>query len=176
MHLDSLKVKGVDASTGSLGHGLPIAVGLALGARLQKKDWLTYCIMGDGEQHEGTIWEAAMCASHFKLSNLIGFVDNNKFCIDGACQDVMGIEPLVKKWEAFGWKVIEVDGHDFVKLCGAIDEARAYKKGPCVIIAHTVKGKGVDFMEDVAGWHYGGLDADKTKKALESIDKMYAKK
>jgi transketolase len=176
MHLDSLKVKGVDASTGSLGHGLPIAVGLALGARLKKKDWLTYCIMGDGEQHEGTIWEGAMCASHFKLSNLIGIIDNNKFCIDGACEDVMGIEPLAKKWDAFGWKVIETDGHDFVKLCGALDEAIAYKKGPCVIIAHTVKGKGVDFMEDVAGWHYGGLDADKTKKALESIEKMYAKK
>jgi len=176
MHLDRRKVKGVDASTGSLGHGLSIAVGLALGAKLKKKDWLTYCIMGDGEQAEGSIWEAAMAAHHYRLSNLIGIIDNNKFCIDGACKDVMDIEPLGKKWEAFGWKVVDVDGHDFKKLCLAIDEAIAYKDGPCVIIAHTVKGKGVDFMEDVAGWHYGGLDADKMKKALESIDKMYATK
>ncbi len=153
-----------------------MAVGLALGARLKKKDWLTYCIMGDGEQHEGTIWEAAMAACHFSLSNLIGIIDANKFCIDGACKDVMCIDPLDKKWEAFGWKVIKSDGHDFTKLCPAIEEAIAYKKGPCVIIADTIKGKGVDFMEGVAAWHYGGLDADKTKKAIESIDRMYAKK
>jgi transketolase len=176
MHLDSLKVKGVDASTGSLGHGLPISVGLALGARLLKKKWLTWCIMGDGEQAEGSVWEAAMASCHYKLGNLKAIIDNNKFCIDGACEDIMCIEPLKKKWESFGWKVIEVDGHDFKDLCGGIDKAIAHKDGPCVIIAHTIKGKGVDFMEDQAAWHYGGLDADKTKKALESIDRMYAKK
>ncbi len=176
MHLDRLKVKGVDASTGSLGHGLSLAVGLAIGARLKKKGWQTYCIMGDGEQHEGTIWEAAMAAHHFKLGNLMGIIDNNRYCIDGACEDIMGIEPLKDKWEAFGWKAIEVDGHDFTKLCPAIEEAIAYKDGPCVIIAHTVKGKGVDYMENVAAWHYGGLDADKARKAVESIDRMYGGK
>ena len=175
-HPHRLDTPGIEVSSGSLGQGLGIACGVAKGSKIDNHPRRVFCIMGDGEQHEGTIWEAAMCAHHFKLANLIGIVDNNKFCIDGACEDVMGIEPLAKKWEAFGWKVIDVDGHDFTKLCGAIDEARAYKKGPCVLIAHTVKGKGVDFMEDVAGWHYGGLDADKTKKALESIDKMYAKK
>ncbi len=176
MHLDSLKVKGVDASTGSLGHGLSISVGLALGAKLKKKKWLTWCIMGDGEQAEGSVWEAAMAACHYKIGNLKAIIDNNKFCIDGACEDIMCIEPLKKKWESFGWKAFEVDGHDFKDLCGGIDKAIAHKDGPCVIIAHTIKGKGVDFMEDQAAWHYGGLDADKTKKALESIDRMYAKK
>jgi transketolase len=176
MHLDRLKVKGVDASTGSLGHGLSLSVGLALGARLKKKGWLTYCIMGDGEQHEGTVWEAAMAAHHFKLGNLKAIIDSNKYCIDGACEDIMGIEPLKDKWESFGWKAIEVDGHDFTKLCPAIDEAIAYKDGPCVIIAQTVKGKGVDYMENVAAWHYGGLDADKARKAVESIDRMYGGK
>lgn len=175
MHLDGLKVKGVDASTGSLGHGLPIAIGMALGARIGKKDYLTYCIMGDGEQNEGTVWEGAMAAAHFKLDNLIGIIDKNKFCIDGSTEEIMNIDPLDKKWEAFGWKVASVDGHDFKKLCGALDDAIAYKGGPYLIIANTVKGKGVDFMEDVAAWHYGGLDAEKVKIAYDSIDKMYGK-
>jgi transketolase len=176
MHLDRLKVKGVDASTGSLGHGLSMAVGLALGARMKKKKWLTWCIMGDGEQNEGSIWEAAMAAHQFKLGNLKAIVDNNKFCIDGPVKEIMDIEPLRGKWEAFGWKVIEADGHDFNKLCPAMEEAIAYTSGPCVVIAHTIKGKGVDFMENVAAWHYGGIDADKARKAAESIDRMYGGK
>lgn len=175
MHLDKLKVPGVDASTGSLGHGLAIAVGLALGAKMGGKKWMTYCIMGDGEQHEGSIWEAAMAAAHFKLVNLIGFVDRNRFCIDGKCEDIMNVEPLDKKWEAFGWKVVSIDGHDYKQICDAIDQGLAYKDGPFLIIANTVKGKGVEFMEGVAAWHYGGLDGDKTKEALASIDKMYGK-
>ena len=175
MHLDKLKVPGVDASTGSLGHGLPISVGLALGARMSGEKWITYCIMGDGEQHEGSIWEGAMAASHFKLNNLVGFIDRNKFCIDGNLKDIMNVEPLDKKWEAFGWKVKTIDGHDYNEICGAIDEALAFKEGPFLIIANTVKGKGVKFMEGVAAWHYGGLDGDKTREALKSIDKMYGK-
>ncbi len=175
MHLDKLKVPGVDASTGSLGHGLSISVGLALGARMSGEKWITYCIMGDGEQHEGSVWEAAMAASHFKLTNLVGFVDRNKFCIDGNLEDIMNVEPLDEKWEAFGWKVKTIDGHDFNEICSAIDEALEFKDGPFLIIANTVKGKGVSFMEGVAAWHYGGLDGDKTREALKSIDKMYGK-
>jgi transketolase len=175
MHLDKLKVKGVDASTGSLGHGLPIAVGIALGAKLAKKKYLTYCIMGDGEQNEGAIWEAAMAAAHFKLDNLIGIVDKNQLCIDGSTEEIMNIDPLDEKWRAFGWEVIEVDGHDFPLLCEAIEKAIAYKNGPLVIIANTIKGKGVDFMEGVSAWHYGGLDAGKVDEAMKSIDRMYGK-
>jgi len=176
MHLDKNKVPGVDASTGSLGHGMSIAVGLALGAKFAKKDWLTYCIMGDGEQHEGSIWEGAMAAAHYKLNNLIGIVDNNNLCIDGPLTEIMDVSPLDKKWEAFGWKVKIINGHDFNEICDAIDEAQAYKDGPFLIIAQTVKGKGVDYMEGAKEWHYGGLDGDMTRKALESIDRMYAGK
>ncbi len=175
MHLDCLKVTGVDVSTGSLGHGLPIAVGLALGARMQKKDWWTYCILGDGECNEGSIWEAAMAASHFKLTNLITIVDRNRLMIDGTTEEVMGIEPFADKWKAFGFIVKEVDGHDLNALAEAIDYAQSEKSAPVVIIANTAKGKGVDFMENEVKWHYGGLDSDLTAKAKASVDKMYGK-
>lgn len=175
MHLDRLKVKGLDASTGSLGHGLPIAVGLALGARLKGKDWRTYCIMGDGELAEGSIWEGAMAAAHYKLDNLIGFIDRNMHCIDGCTEEVMTLEPIAAKWSAFGWEVLECDGHDFNELAEAIEKAQAVKGKPTVIICHTIKGKGVDYMEDKPEWHYGGLDTAMTEKALQSIDRMYSK-
>ncbi len=169
MHLDRLKVKGVDASTGSLGHGLGITIGMAMGARLQKQDWHTYCILGDGECNEGSVWEAAMSASHYKVTNMTTFVDRNRFCIDGCTEDVMALEPFAAKWEAFGWRVIEIDGHDFDQICDAIDASHAEKEKPVVIIAKTVKGKGVDFMENDPGWHYAGLDSEMAQKARESI-------
>jgi len=172
MHLDGCKVKGVDVSTGSLGHGLPIGVGLALGARLQKKPWITYCILGDGECNEGSVWEAAMAASHFKLTNLISFVDRNRLMIDGGTEEVMALEPFADKWRAFGFHVIECDGHDFAALDNAIGQARAHTAGPCLIMANTVKGKGVDFMEGDVKWHYGGLSTDLVAKAKESVDRM----
>lgn len=175
MHLDRLKVKGLDASTGSLGHGLPIAVGLALGARLQNKSWRTYCIMGDGELAEGSIWEGAMAAAHYKLSNLTGFVDRNMHCIDGCTEDVMAVEPIGDKWAAFGWNVLDCDGHDFMALGEAIEKAQQVEDKPTVIICRTVKGKGVDYMEDKPEWHYGGLDTVKAEEALKSIDRMYGK-
>lgn len=175
MHLDGSKVKGVDVSTGSLGHGLSISVGLALGARLQKKSWWTYCIMGDGECNEGTIWEAAMSAAHFKLNNLTAFVDRNKLMIDGRTEQVMNVEPFADKWKAFGWIVKEVDGHNFQELADAIDFSHNEKSGPVMIIAHTVKGKGVDFMEDNVKWHYGSIDSTLAEKAHKSVDKMYGK-
>lgn len=173
MHLDGNKVKGVDVSTGSLGHGLPMAVGLSLGARVQKKNWRTYCILGDGECNEGTVWEAAMAASHFKIRNLITFVDRNRLMIDGTTEQIMGLEPFSDKWKAFGWIVKEIDGHSFRDLSVAIEYAQSEDKAPVVIIANTVKGKGVDFMENEVKWHYGGLNTDLIEKAKLSIDKMY---
>ncbi|MBF0117963.1 MAG: transketolase [Desulfobacterales bacterium] len=172
MHLDGNKVPGVDVSTGSLGHGLPIAVGLSLGARLQKKNWKTYCILGDGECNEGSIWEAAMAASHFKLTNMITFVDRNKLMIDGPTEEVMGLEPFSDKWKAFGWIVKEAQGHDFKSLSEAIEFAQNETKAPVVIIANTIKGKGIDFMENQVKWHYGGLNSDLIEKAKQSVDRM----
>ena len=173
MHLDGNKVKGVDVSTGSLGHGLSMALGLALGARVQKKNWRTYCILGDGECNEGTVWEAAMAASHFKIRNLTTFVDRNRLMIDGTTEQIMGLEPFSDKWRAFGWIVKEVDGHSFKDLSSAIEYSKTEDKAPVVIIANTVKGKGVDFMENQVKWHYGGLDSDLIEKAKSSIDRMY---
>ncbi|MBF0224325.1 MAG: transketolase [Desulfobacterales bacterium] len=175
IHLDCRKVKGVDASTGSLGHGLSMAVGLSLGARLKKKNWFTYCLLGDGECNEGSVWEAAMSASHFKLTNLIAIVDRNKLMIDGATEDVMGIEPFSDKWKAFGWIVKEINGHDFKAISDAIDYAKNEKDKPVIIIADTIKGKGVDFMESQVKWHYGGLDSDLLIKAKQSVDKAYGR-
>ncbi len=175
MHLDGNKVRGVDVSTGSLGHGLSMAVGLALGARLQKQSWQTYCILGDGECNEGSVWEAAMAAAQFRLTNLITFVDRNKLMIDGATEDVMGIEPFADKWKAFGWIVREADGHSFEALSDAIDFALDKQDAPVVIIADTVKGKGIDFMENKVKWHYGGLDAELIQTAKKSVDVMYEK-
>lgn len=175
MHLDRHKVKGLDASTGSLGHGLPIAVGLAMGAKLHKKPWRTYCIMGDGEMAEGSIWEGAMAASHFKLDNLTGFIDRNKHCIDGCTEEVMAIEPIKDKWASFGWNVLEVDGHDFRQLGEAIEKAQLTPDKPTIINCLTVKGKGVDYMEGKPEWHYGGLDTKMAEEALKSIDRLYGK-
>ena len=158
MHLDWLKVKGVDASTGSLGHGLAIGNGMAYGAKLAGKSWHTYVVLGDGELNGGPVWESAMATSHFKLSNLTAVVDRNRLCIDGFTEDIMALEPLKDKWVAFGWNVLEINGHDFDQICEAIESALGEKGRPTVIIATTVKGKGVDFMENQASWHYGGLD------------------
>jgi len=171
MHLDSLKVKGVDVSTGSLGHGLSMAVGLALGARLQKKNWNTYCILGDGECNEGSVWEAAMAAAHFKVTNLISFVDRNRLMIDGATEEVMSVEPFAAKWKAFGFIVKEINGHSYKELAEAIDSALEEKKAPVMIIANTVKGKGVDFMENQVKWHYGSIDSELAEKAHASVDR-----
>ncbi len=169
MHLDRLKVPGVDASTGSLGHGLPLALGMAMGAKLQGRSWHTYCIVGDGECHEGSIWEAAMAAGHYKATNLTVFVDKNRLSLDGPTKDVMNIDPLDGKFEAFGWRVITIDGHDFDSICKAVEDSHAEEERPVVIIANTTKGRGVDFMEGQTAWHYGGLDAEMRDKALASI-------
>ena len=173
MHPDSLKIEGCDASTGSLGHGLPMALGMALGARMQNKDFYTYCIVGDGELNEGSNWEAAMTAAHYNVDNLLVFVDRNMHMIDGPVEKIMGLEPLADKWKAFGWNVIEIDGHDFNAIAKAIESAKGIKNVPVVVIAKTIKGKGVDFMEDQTKWHYGAIDSDMGDKAHASIDRMY---
>lgn len=169
MHLDGNKVKGVDASTGSLGHGLSMALGMALGARFQKQTWRTYCLLGDGECDEGSVWEAAMAAAHYDADNLTAFVDRNHMMIDGPTEDVMSLEPLADKWTAFGWNVLQIDGHDFAQIGEAIEGAQAKRGAPTVIICDTVKGKGVDFMEGEVKWHYGSIDSELAAKAKASI-------
>lgn len=172
MHLDRLKVPGVDFSTGSLGHGEALSLGCALGARLQGQTFHTYCVLSDGECDEGSTWEAAMAAGHFKVTNLTWFVDYNGFSLDGPVDKVMTLSPLDKKFEAFGWRVLTIDGHDFDAILDAIATARAEKTKPTVILAKTVKGKGVSFMENKTGWHYGGLDDQNKAKALADIRAM----
>ena len=173
MHLDSLKVKGCDASTGSLGHGLAIGVGLALGARLKGKGYRTCVMMGDGELCEGTVWEAAILAGHHRLDNLTAFVDRNGLMIDGPTEQITTLEPIDERFRAFGWEALTIDGHDFTAIGGAIEEARSVKGRPCVVICKTVKGKCVDLMEGQAPWHYGGLNSDLRDQALSSVDRYY---
>jgi len=164
------KLPGIEASTGSLGQGLSIAVGLALGLRIAKnKTSNVYCLMGDGEQQEGQIWEAVMEAGHYKLDNLIGVVDKNRLQIDGWVKDVMNVEPLDEKYRSFGWEVIECDGHSIEELIEAFEKAKNVRGKPAVIFAHTVKGKGVDFMEDVAGWHGKSPNDEELTKAFEQL-------
>ena len=171
MHPDCNKVIGCDASAGSLGHGLSMAVGLGLGARYLKKDWQTVGLMRDGECGEGSIWEAAMSASHFKLGNVIGIVDRNRLMIDGKTEDVMALEPFADKWRAFGWDVVEIDGHDFDQLDEALSRAWAATEQPVLILANTIKGKGVDFMENNVVYHYASADSELCAKAKASIMK-----
>ena len=152
-HSDMRKTPGIDMSTGSLGQGISCAEGIALGLKMQKKDGFVYCIIGDGEMQEGQVWEAAMSAAKYALDNLCAIVDVNGLQIDGATKDVMPSEPLDAKFAAFGWNVIHVDGHDYAKLLDAFAAAAQCKGKPTVLLAKTVKGKGVSFMENNAGWH-----------------------
>lgn len=163
-------VPGVETSTGSLGQGLSIANGFSLAAKLDKKDRRTYCILGDGEIQEGQIWEAAMSSSHYKLDNLCAILDHNKLQIDGPVEEVKGLEPLRKKWEAFGWHVIEINGHDFKQIMNAYDEAERTKGKPSFIIAHTIKGKGVKFMEGLVKWHGVAPKKVELERALKELE------
>jgi transketolase len=169
-HPHWLKLPGVEISSGSLGQGLSVAVGNGLAARLDDKDYSIFCIMGDGEQQEGQIWEAAMEAAHYRLDNLIAIIDKNGLQIDGKVADVMSIEPIDKKYESFGWEVTRIDGHDMEQVVKALSEAKQSRNGkPKVIIADTIKGKGVSFMENVAGWHGKTPNRDELMKALEEL-------
>jgi transketolase len=161
-HPDMTKVPGIDFSSGSLGHNLSVGLGMALGARLTGRDFLTWVLLGDGEQLEGQIWEAAGVAGHYGVANLVAVVDRNGYCLDGKVDDVIAIEPLAERWRAFGWDVVEVDGHDVAQVVGAFRRLRddTERTKPAVVIAQTVKGKGVGFMERDFGWHLGWLAPD----------------
>ena len=169
-HPDRCRLPGMEASTGSLGQGLSIAVGFTMSSRLDGDTFRTYCLIGDGESQEGQIWEAAMCAGKFGLDNLVCFLDYNKAQIDGFVADVMPIEPIADKWTSFGWHVISIDGHDFDQIFGALDEARATKGRPTFIIADTVKGKGVSFMEGKVDWHGVAPTAEQAEAALAELE------
>ena len=168
-HPNAKVLPGLESSSGSLGQGLSIANGLALAAKLDNKSYRVYCLMGDGELQEGQIWEAMMTAPHYRLDNVCAVVDFNNLQIDGTVDDVMGLEPLAKKWSSFNWHVIEIDGHDLSQVLEAYKEAANHKGQPSVIIAKTTKGKGVSFMEDVAGWHGKSPNQEELKKALQEI-------
>lgn len=160
---------GVDVSTGSLGQGLSMACGLAAAAKMDGAGWRVYCLVGDGETQEGQIWEAAAAAAHFRLDNLIALVDHNGLQIDGPCQEVMTVEPLRQRWEAFGWQVLEADGHSIPELMGAISAALLVRGQPVVIICRTVKGKGVSFMEGKADWHGKAANPEQLAQALAEL-------
>lgn len=174
-HVEMNHVPGVDMSSGSLGQGLSVAVGMAIGGKLDKKDFTVYAMMGDGEIQEGQIWEAAMAAAKYKLDNLIGIVDYNGLQIDGTVEDIMPIEPLADKWIAFGWEVFSVDGHDFVELSDTFDKAKSVKGKPIMIIANTVKGKGVSFMENNLAWHGSPPNEDEYQRAKKELQAQLQK-
>jgi len=175
MHSNRKYVPSIEVSAGSLGHGLPISVGMALGARQQKKLWRTFVIVGDGEMDEGTNWEAIMAAGHYQLGNLVAIVDRNKLQMTGTTEKVMNLDPLDKKLEAFGWEVKSIDGNDMYSVCAALASLPPadpwVRRKPIFIISNTHKGKGVSFMEDNVKWHGGGIAKEQLDQALIDLEK-----
>lgn len=163
------KVPGVEFNTGSLGHGLSVANGLALGSTLQGKSQNVFCLMGDGEIQEGSVWEAAMTAAHMNIDNVCAIIDYNKVQENGLTEDIKSLEPLADKWRAFGWETVEVDGHNFDELLKAFDQFKKTKGKPFALIAHTLKGKGVSFMELNKNWHGKTPDDEKLAAALKEL-------
>ncbi|HZP86710.1 MAG TPA: transketolase [Burkholderiales bacterium] len=168
MHPD-IKMAGVEMCTGALGHGLPIGMGMALGARIQNMGFHTFVMVGDGELHEGSNWEAAMAASHYKLSNLTCIIDHNKIAQSGHLADLIGLDPLAEKWRAFGWAVREIDGHDMGAVVDALDALPYDANKPSAIVAHTVKGKGVSFAENTYLWHTNSVNGEVYERALKEL-------
>ncbi len=168
-HPDRRRLAGVEASTGSLGQGLSISIGHALAGKLDGKDFTSYSVISDGESNEGQIWEAAMMAAHFKLDNLIAILDANKFQLDDSTETICNMEPIADKWRAFNWDVQEVDGHDLEQMITAIEKAQKVKGKPAMIVAHTIKGKGVSFMENNNAFHGVAPTPEEVKKALEEL-------
>lgn len=168
-HPDRIRLPGIEASTGSLGQGLSIAVGMALAGKMDKKDYRTYCILGDGELQEGQCWEAFMSAPKFKLDNLVAIIDQNNGQIDGPVNEVMDLEPLKEKLLAFKWDVLTIDGHDLGQIEKAFAEAKLVKGRPVAIVAKTIKGKGVSFMEHAIGWHGNAPKKEDADKAVLEI-------
>lgn len=169
-HPSMKSLPGVDMSTGSLGQGLSAAAGMALAGRLDGRDYRVFALLGDGELEEGMVWEAAMFAAHYKLDNLTAFVDYNGLQIDGPVAEVMSPLPIPQKWEAFGWHVIEIDGHDIAAIYEAVQEAKSVKGKPTMIVARTVKGKGVREMENVVDWHGKAPSSEECRKFLSQLE------
>ena len=170
-HPDMNKIKGIDFSSGSIGHGLSVGVGMSLGARVDKEKYRTFILMGDGELQEGQVWEAAMSAASFKLGNLVAIVDNNKVTVDGVTQELMNVNPIKDKWESFGWNVVDVDGHDVEALIETFENLPpAESEVPTMILCDTIAGKGVSFMEHGFEWHVANLGEDDIKKAIAEIE------
>ncbi|MBU0700207.1 transketolase [bacterium] len=168
-HPDSKVTPGVDFSTGSLGQGISAACGMALSGKIDKKDYRVYAIIGDGESQEGQVWEAAMSAAHYKLDNLCAFLDHNKLQIDGEVEKIMNIEPVVDKWKAFGWNTLRIDGHSFEQIIEAVEIAHKTKDKPTMIVADTIKGKGVSFMEGKVGFHGVAPTREQERQALSEL-------
>lgn len=168
-HPDMKKVPGVEISTGSLGQGLSVGVGMALGAKIQKFGYRVFVLLGDGECQEGQVWEAAMAASHYKLNNLVAIVDRNRLQIDGNTEEVMAVEPFVEKWRAFGWMTLEINGHDFGEIIPAF-QIIPYISKPLAIIANTIKGKGVSFMENNVDWHGKAPKGEELEIAIKEVE------
>ncbi len=168
-HTDRTLTPGVEMSAGSLGQGLSFALGVALAARLNSATYRTYVLLGDGECDEGQVWEAAMASAHFKVDNLVAIVDNNEIQLDGWNRDIMSLAPFNKKWEAFGWHVIEVNGHDITQVINAFNQAKSIKGQPTLVLAHTVKGKGVSFMENNPDFHGKAPSPAEVEKALKEL-------
>ncbi len=164
------RTPGIEVASGSLGQGLSVALGMSLAAKIDKKDYRVYALMGDGEIQEGNIWEAAMACAHYKCDNLCAILDYNHLQIDGKVCEIMGIEPLADKWKAFGWHVVEINGHNIKEILSAYDEAKALKGKPTIIIAHTVKGKGVSFMENMRDFHGRVPTKEEAEKALKELE------
>lgn len=169
-HPDRCRMNALEASTGSLGQGLSIAVGYALASKLEGNAFRVYCLIGDGESQEGQIWEAALSAAKFKLDNLVCILDYNKAQIDGYVKDIMPIEPIADKWVAFGWHVIKVNGHDFDQIIDALEEAKTIMEKPVFILADTIKGKGVSFMENKVDWHGVAPTPEQAEQAIREIN------
>ncbi|MGD1987650.1 MAG: transketolase [Desulfobacterales bacterium] len=168
-HPDMLKTPGIDMTAGSLGHGLPAGLGMALSGKLRQKDYHVFVIIGDGESQEGSIWEASMAAPNFKLDNLTAILDYNHLQNDYSVDDIMPIHPVVDKWQAFGWHVLEIDGHDMAQVVDALEKAKAHQGAPTMIVANTVKGKGVSYMENVCEWHGKAPCQEEADRALEEL-------
>lgn len=170
-HPDMNKIKGIDFSSGSIGHGLSVGVGMSLGARVDNEKYRSFILMGDGELQEGQVWEAAMSAASFKLGNLVAIVDNNKVTVDGVTKELMNVNPIKDKWESFGWNVVDVDGHDVEALIEVFENLPpAESDVPTMILCDTVAGKGVSFMEHGFEWHVANLGEDDIKKAIAEIE------
>lgn len=169
-HPDMKKTPGLDMTTGSLGQGLSAAVGMALGARLQQKDFRVFALLSSGDQDEGQTWEAAMAAGHYKLDHLVALLDYNCLQLDGWTHEVMELEPLKDKWRAFNWEVLEIDGHNMDQIVNGIEAATHVKGKPTAVLAHTIKGKGVSFMENVCEWHGRAPNAEELAAALRELE------